>query len=424
MTLDHAPVIDYSAHPAFAKIPPAPFDAEADRLIVEIDASYKELCTVPRPASERQEKFDREVAARIETLQNHLSARAREEFRHSLRLAFESARRLLRDDLSARDFSASGRNDQVKLRGDFQGNLDSFRRQGFFRFMDSKLARRVWSALPLERALLRLLKKQIPTRHCVLSIHAYSPAGRLIQRFARTSGLVDFASAYTGKPMEFYYAALDHAHSGQIWYQDCYADVGLTTSKTVYMHTDADFEIIKTMLYVQDVSEKDGAFCFIPGSHRWARSPLTLAIQKGFDATAPSVFAGNPHNGEYYRPRFKLADHRQDVLALPASLRGSTHFGDDVLDGSALSEALLEAEETFVAPAGTIVVFDGSRGIHRGGLVQPGGQRWAMQLAFRVRRDPPQSTWQAVSKELYGSLSYAKYVVTRLFGLACGRFLP
>jgi hypothetical protein len=111
------------------------------------------------------------------------------------------------------------------------------------------------------------------------------------------------------------------------------------------------------------------------------------------------------------------------VLALPAVLRGSTHFGDDVLDGSALSEALLEAEETFVAPAGTLIVFDGSRGIHRGGLVRPGGQRWALQLAFRVRRDPPQSAWRRIRSDLYGSLSYAKYAVTRLFGLARGQVL-
>jgi hypothetical protein len=54
-----------------------------------------------------------------------------------------------------------------------------------------------------------------------------------------------------------------------------------------------------------------------------------------------------------------------------------------------LSEALLEAERSFIGPAGTFVVFDGSRGIHRGGQVEPGGSRWVIQIALRVSEDKP-----------------------------------
>jgi hypothetical protein len=221
MTLDHAPVVDYCAHPAFAGIAPAPADTEAERLVAEIDASYEELCAHPRPASELQKAFDEKIAAPMKALHKRLSLQVREEFRKSLRLAFESAQRLLRADLEARDPSVGSRNEKFVLKGDFRDGLDFFRRQGFFRLMDSGLARRLWSVLPLERAMLLLLKKQVPTRHCVISIHAHSPAGRILRRFSRKSGLIDFASAYTGKPMEFYYAALDHAHPDQVWYQDC-----------------------------------------------------------------------------------------------------------------------------------------------------------------------------------------------------------
>jgi hypothetical protein len=268
-----------------------------------------------------------------------------------------------------------------------------------------------------------LRKKQVPGRHCVLAVHPYAPAARMIRRAAERGGLIDFVSAYTGKPMEFCYASLDHAHPGQAWYQDCYVDAGLSTSKTVYMHTDADFDIIKTMFYIQDVAEKDGPFRFVTGSHQWERSPLTIAMQKGFDEVSGQVFAGRPENGDYYRPRFKLAENRQDLLSLPRLLRGSTHFGDDILDGSELSEALLKAERSFVSPAGTLVVFDGSRGIHRGGQVAPGGSRWAVQLAFRVRRGPAPTPWEKLRKDVRGTLSHVKYVVTRLAALATGRAL-
>jgi hypothetical protein len=86
----------------------------------------------------------------------------------------------------------------------------------------------------------------------------------------------------------------------------------------------------------------------------------------------------------YYRPRFKLPEQRRNLLTLPAALRGSTHFGDDLLDGSHLSDALLEREHVFTGPAGTVVMFDGSRGIHRGGQPGKGGARWAVQIAFRA----------------------------------------
>lgn len=418
-----APVVDYTTHPAFAGQPAAPPDAEADRLITEIDAIYEDLCSVHRGAKERQDKFDRDVATRMAALEARLARGVRPEFTGQLTQAFGVATRFLRDDLSARDFSAERRNDTGRLKGVFRDALDHFRREGYFRLENKDLARRIWRKLPLERALLGLRKKQIPGRHCVLSIHPYSPAGSAVRRAVKQSGLLDFISAYTGKPMELYYASLDHAHPGQDWYRDCYADAGIPTSKTAYMHTDADFDIIKTMMYLKDVSEKDGPFAFIPGSHRWKRSPLTVAVQKGFDEISPKALAGSPASGNYYRARFKLAENRRDIVALPEQLRGSTHFGDDVLDGSALSEALLEAEETFVAPAGTMVVFDGSRGIHRGGLVQPGGSRWALQLAFRVRHGRPH-LWQKLRAEIRGRLSYVKYAITRIHGLRRDRFVP
>jgi hypothetical protein len=77
-------------------------------------------------------------------------------------------------------------------------------------------------------------------------------------------------------------------------------------------------------------------------------------------------------------------------------LRGSTHFGDDLLDGSYLSDALLEREHAFTGPAGTVVMFDGSQGIHRGGQVGKGGARWAVQIAFRAGTAAKSPFWRRI----------------------------
>lgn len=423
MQMDKMPVIDYERHPAFAHLS-ASNDLEAEALVGEIDAAYARLLAdLPDPASLRS-AFDRDIGPKFDALADKLLAGARPRFREYLTQAMSIARNVLRDDLSARNHSATAHNSSAEaLKGHFATGLSFFRQNGFYRFNARRLAKFARIATALERAHLRLKRKQIPGRHCVLSLHPYSPATWSIRRTMQKGGAMDLASAYLGKPVEFLYAALDHSHPDQAWYRDCYNDTDLGTSKTAYMHTDANCDIIKAMVYLQDVGEEDGPFCFIPGSQRWERSPLTVAIHKGFDEASGTVFAGKPENGDYYRPRFRHVEDRRDMLSLPVSLRGSTHFGDDILDGSELSDALLDVEHRFVAPAGTVVMFDGSRGIHRGGAVQPGGSRWAIQLAFRVNQDPSPSRWRATYKALRGFLSYGKYVVVGLYGLARGRFL-
>jgi hypothetical protein len=424
MPLGKMPVVDYERHPAFEGMR-AVKDAVAERLIGEIDTTYARLLAEPSDPQTLGAAFDRDIAPKLDALTSRLLAGARPQFQDYLTRAMAIARAFLREDLGARNHSAAMHNSSAeKLRSHFAAGLSSFRQNGFYKFDIPRVAKFAWTTTILERAMLRLRRKQVPGRHCVLSLHAHSPAAWSIRRAMQKSGALDFVSAYLGKPVELLYVALDHAHPEQAWYQDCYNDTRLGTAKTAYMHTDANCDIIKAMLHLRDVREEDGPFCFVPGSQQWARSPLTVAVHKGFDEASGFVFAGRPENGDYYRPRFRHVEDRRDILSLPPSLRGSTHFGDDILDGSELSDSLLAAEKRFIAPAGTIVMFDGSRGIHRGGLAQPGGGRWAIQLAFRVRRDLPASRWQAFRNALRGSLSYYKYIVTRLFGLARGRFLP
>jgi hypothetical protein len=151
------------------------------------------------------------------------------------------------------------------------------------------------------------------------------------------------------------------------------------------MHFDADHNVLKILLYLHDVGREGGPFSYISGSHRWRRSLFTLAMYRGFDSEQAEIVELEPDGSDYklgyYRPRFMLPQYRGGLMKLPTILRGSTHFGDDVLDESEESLQLLRDETTMLAGAGAIVLFDGSAGIHRGSTVRR-GERWAVQIGL------------------------------------------
>jgi hypothetical protein len=91
------------------------------------------------------------------------------------------------------------------------------------------------------------------------------------------------------------------------------------------------------------------------------------------------------------------------------------------VDESDLSRRLLAGEDTFLGPPGTLIVFDGSAGIHRGSQVER-GERWAVQIALRAvasRRQPPASRRSIVKAAIQGRMRYelsrAKDVISQGF---------
>ena len=390
------PKIDYDTHPGFAGLS-RDADAVADEMIADIEAVFREIIGQTGSANERLAAFDREIAPRIDALLQHLIERGSygPDFTRFASNAFASAQQGLKDHLRTRDLEQRVHNSgAASIAPSLVDALSDFRRDGCFKTHNNALAREIWSKTMIERAQLRAKARNWPSRHCAMPLALHSPGQTAIAKAMEAMGIRELAAAYLGKPVEFCYAALQHSHESENWYQGCYRDAELETAKTAYMHFDADTDIIKGLFYLKDVDAKDGPFSFVLGSHHWERQHFATAVQRGFDAASAKEFPvcddGLDYVSGYYRPRFQLHDQRRAMMSLPPSLRGSTHFGDDLLDGSPLSDALLEREHTFVDPAGTLVLFDGSRGIHRGGQAGKNGCRWAIQLAFRVVQ--PQKT--------------------------------
>lgn len=413
--MNQVPSIDYDRHSAYAslreRVPPP--DPALDDLIEEIDRRYTALRSDSSRALEaRRAAYAEEVGRRFDELARALAKQpgVRPTLAAYAGKAIDLARGYLYDALETGE-----RTLDAATTGPAGRALEELRRDGYSRLgIYPGLARAVWRHTWWERSVLRARARQAPRRRCALALHAGSPTVALIERHLQQSGALEAVSRYIGKPMAFLYAALDHAHPSQDWYADCYRDAGLTTSRTAYMHFDADHDVMKAMLYLKDVGPGNGPFGYVRGSHAWQRSPVLCAFQKGFDQAQAGLFEleddGLDFKSGYYRPRFKMPDYRSDQLALPAGLRGSTHFGDDVEDGSELSRSLLAAEEVFTGPAGTFVLFDGSRGIHRGSLATQ-GDRWAVQIGMRVGSS---SNNRSALRELRARAGYHKHRVKAL----------
>ena len=67
--------------------------------------------------------------------------------------------------------------------------------------------------------------------------------------------------------------------------------------------------------------------------------------------------------------------------SLPEDLQFNSHLGWDILPNSTLEKHILERESIITGKAGSLVVFDGARLLHRGGMVNS-GYRLALQIIF------------------------------------------
>jgi FkbM family methyltransferase len=148
------------------------------------------------------------------------------------------------------------------------------------------------------------------------------------------------------------------------------------------MHYDLGYEVPKAMVYLNDVTEEEGPFSLIPGSHQWQdlgfwlslRKQWTIALQSYAKDKGLTSFSANSSP-------FRHTAVRSAFASMPAEIRSTGHPGDHILDDSALSKELLAKEIKLTGPAGTLAVFAGGHTIHRGGIARS-GERWALQVCF------------------------------------------
>jgi hypothetical protein len=201
----------------------------------------------------------------------------------------------------------------------------------------------------------------------------------IIKNFIKENRILEILSAYKKMNMSFFYAAWDYSHNRQKWFRNNHEYNHI--SPTNYYHFDADEDVSKMLIYLSDVSAGDGAFKVVKSSNVHSRSVFLTYAAYVIDTQISSKFR---HEDNLYGRGLFL--YRKDLLLkFPEAFMTSTHFGDDLEEGSALSNFLLDNTVTFERKKGTAVLFDGYNVIHAGGNADK-GERLAVQIAFKRDR--------------------------------------
>ena len=382
------PDIDYRRHPAFRDldVPPRSDDAIVDGMIENIDRELRALHTVQHANEQAlREAFDKESGRCIEELAAYLDRTTpNERVRRLLSRAFNDVKNELLDEARIRNdrhhFNRRLSAEAERVAGDLKQNGVHISR------LTDAERKKLWDLCAPVVARLRAAAARDPKTRVAESMPRNSAAGNELEKFFRRSGALDGLSAYFGSNVTFTGFALEYSHNKQDWWQNCYADVGLTTSKTVYMHYDHGCRNPKAIVALSEVTEDNGPTGFIKGSHSKPRSNFVHFLIKSIDHRFYDDYIAGTQS--YNRRRFQEVEYRREFLMLPTALQACSHFGEDITDDTQTSADLLTNEVKITRDVGNCVVFDGDYGIHRGALVKS-GERFVFQVIFSIEPDLP-----------------------------------
>ena len=138
-----------------------------------------------------------------------------------------------------------------------------------------------------------------------------------------------------------------------------------TVTRTTHLHIDPKEDVVKSMIYLNDIDRHSGAFSYIPYSNRWIHDPLQ------------EVFGRAITTGSYCHNK----ESRAPIFNLPSHLRVSYNFGRTLLDNDVQQQMLLDQDVYDESEQANCVVFDPA-GMHRGGQCTT-GNRIALQVIMK-----------------------------------------
>ena len=187
----------------------------------------------------------------------------------------------------------------------------------------------------------------------------YAALYELLNKVLERTGFLAVASAYRGHPVSLKHLLLQVNDARDSFPYNKFRDVNIPDPATNYMHIDTQYDLIKCAIYLQEVDDDTGPFCYVLGSNRLKVGAFEGLVRRAMDRSGLSGYA---------------PPVRALFSALPGLLRKKCTFGSDMLDTSPDTQALVDAEYRFTSADGDIGMFD-NLGIHRGALARKGERR-------------------------------------------------
>ncbi|WP_353427858.1 phytanoyl-CoA dioxygenase family protein [Polynucleobacter sp. MWH-UH19D] len=312
-------------------------------------------------------------------------------------ISYEYARRVF----SAREY------DGVNLSHERKQQLELLRNQGMY---IADLSKKTYSHIRelalRHRDKLRQQALMDPLNRSVMNAPFNSSLLNAIKLASKEAGIIDVLSDYKKNKMTVLGAGLEYSCEEQSWHQGLYSDVGLADSPLRYLHVDEGDCLPKSMIYITPVDEENGPTRAIPQSNLWGKSDFLFRMHKALDATVGARYA-NYVRKSHYRPIAQHAELRRIFMSLPKPFQGTSHFGDDLLVGSELTETMEKLETPYFSKGGNALVFDGPHLLHRGSLVRS-GERMAIQVIYRNQNSESIKSYLAGDSLFKDQLSLAK----------------
>ena len=156
---------------------------------------------------------------------------------------------------------------------------------------------------------------------------------------------------------------------------------------TTYFHFDESLAHPKAILYLSDVTERNGATSCAPTLVQNVNmTHLHFLIGRAIICVGKEDGSAlHKHYNHKYHQVFGCPLFKRDFARLPDDLRFSSHFGWDVIPETPLENFLMADEVKIIGEAGTYIAFDGGELPHRGGLLME-GERVALQIIFGVEK--------------------------------------
>jgi hypothetical protein len=293
--------------------------------------------------------------------------------------------RLLRVELAC--FRAAGLRDSVEL-GSLQQQRDALQLQAqrcYFGQLPQPVVQEFLAIGAPEIARFRAHAQAGRVTRDDLSANS-GPAVRAIMRGLnrefRALGVLDAVSAYAGSRMSVTGLALELSVPQATWWGNVFEALPRAPD-TLYAHLDESIAHPKSIVYLTEVGEDNGPTgAYLHALESLGLHPLQEIIGRiignvGNAADSPL----HAYYGKTYHQSMSSERFRRHFMRLPACLRFNSHLGWDVCPDSPLEDALRRGEHRMVGAAGTFIVFDGGRLLHRGGMVRS-GERIALQVIF------------------------------------------